>query len=77
MLCLVMVLLIVILSCYLLVSVNARGKTFNDVQDIPFNEVGLLLGTSPLLPMVSITTTLMKESKPLQRFTIVEKSKKL
>ena len=60
-LCLVMVLLIVILSCYLLVSVNARGKTFNDVQDIPFNEVGLLLGTSPLLPMVSITTTLMKE----------------
>ena len=47
-LCLVMVLLIVILSCYLLVSVNARGKTFNDVQDIPFDEVGLLLGTSPV-----------------------------
>ena len=47
-LCLVTVLLIAILSCYLLVSVNARGKTFNDVQDIPFNEVGLLLGTSPV-----------------------------
>ena len=47
-LCLVMVLLIVILSCYLLVSVNAQGKTFDDVQDIPFNEVGLLLGTSPV-----------------------------
>ena len=69
-----MALLIVILSCYLLVPVNARGKTFNDVQDIPFDEVGLLLGTSPvtsngehnyyfdpLLPMVSITTTLTKE----------------
>ena len=47
-LCLVMVLLIVILSCYLLVCINAKGKTFNDVQDIPFNEVGLLLGTSPV-----------------------------
>ena len=43
-----MALLIVILSCYLLVPVNARGKTFNDVQDIPFDEVGLLLGTSPV-----------------------------
>ena len=31
----------------------------------------------PLLPMVSITTTLMKESKLLQHFTIVEKSKEL
>lgn len=47
-LCLVTVLLIAILSCYLLVSANAKGKTFNDVQDIPFNKVGLLLGTSPV-----------------------------
>ena len=47
-LCLVTVLLIAILSCYLLVSINAKGKTFNDFQDIPFNEVGLLLGTSPI-----------------------------
>ena len=47
-LCLVTVLLIAILSCYLLVCINAKGKTFNDVQDIPFNEVGLLLGTSPV-----------------------------
>lgn len=47
-LCLVTVLLIAVLSCYLLVSINAKGKTFNDVQDIPFNEVGLLLGTSPV-----------------------------
>lgn len=47
-LCLVTVPLIAILSCYLLVCINAKGKTFNDVQDIPFNEVGLLLGTSPV-----------------------------
>ena len=47
-LCLATLLLTAILSCYLLVCINARGKTFNDVQDIPFNEVGLLLGTSPV-----------------------------
>ena len=47
-LCLVTVLLIAVLSCYLLVCINAKGKTFNDVQDIPFNETGLLLGTSPV-----------------------------
>ena len=47
-LCLVTVLLIAVLSCYLLVSINAKGKTFNDVQSIPYNEVGLLLGTSPV-----------------------------
>lgn len=47
-LCSVTILLIIILGCYLLVSVNAKGKTFDDVQDMPFNEVGLLLGTSPV-----------------------------
>ena len=47
-LCSVTTLLIIILGCYLLVSVNAKGKTFDDVQDMPFNEVGLLLGTSPV-----------------------------
>lgn len=47
-LCLVTVLWIAVLSCYLLVSINAKGKTFNDVQSIPYNEVGLLLGTSPM-----------------------------
>ena len=40
--------MIIILGCYLLVSVNARGKTFDDAEDLPFNEVGLLLGTSPV-----------------------------
>ena len=45
---LVTVLLIVILSCYLLVYVNAKGKTFDDVQSIPYNDIGLLLGTSPV-----------------------------
>ena len=49
-LCLATILLITILSCYLLICINARGKTFNDVQNIPYNEVGLLLGTSPITP---------------------------
>ena len=49
-LCLATILLTIILSCYLLICINARGKTFNDVQNIPFNEVGLLLGTSPVTP---------------------------
>ena len=47
-LCLATVLLTAILSCYILVYANAKGKTFNDVQSIPYNEVGLLLGTSPI-----------------------------
>ena len=44
------ILLTTIFSCYLLICINARGKTFNDVQNIPYNEVGLLLGTSPITP---------------------------
>ena len=47
-LCLVAVFLTIILSCYLSVCINAKGKTFNNVQSIPYNEVGLLLGTSPV-----------------------------
>ena len=31
-----------------MVCINAKEKTFNDIQDIPFNEAGLLLGTSPV-----------------------------
>lgn len=42
--------LIVVLSCYLTVSINAKGKVFDNVQNIPYNEVGLLLGTSPVTP---------------------------
>lgn len=38
---------IVIVGCYLLVECKAEGKTFDNVDDVPFNDVGLLLGTSP------------------------------
>lgn len=36
--------------CYLIVSVNANEKTFNLIDNIPQNKVGLLLGTSPVTP---------------------------
>lgn len=36
--------------CYLVVSVNAHDKTFNLIDNIPQNKVGLLLGTSPVTP---------------------------
>lgn len=38
---------IVIVGCYLLVKCKTKEKTFDNVEDIPFNEIGLLLGTSP------------------------------
>lgn len=39
-----------IVVCYAVVSANASGKTFNCIDDVPHNEVGLLLGTSPITP---------------------------
>ncbi len=35
--------------CSFCVERNAEGKTFNKVSDIPFNEVGLLLGTCKMM----------------------------
>lgn len=39
---------VLIASCYLTVSSNASDRTFDDVQNIPHNKVGLLLATSPV-----------------------------
>ena len=44
------ILVITIVGCYAIVSLNARGKTFDHTEDIPYNEAGLLLGTSPITP---------------------------
>jgi SanA protein len=38
--------LLFVIVANLLVSSNARGKTFDEIQDVPHNRVGLLLGTS-------------------------------
>lgn len=39
--------LILVLICDYLVTSNARGKVYDDVEAIPYREVGLLLGTTP------------------------------
>ena len=39
--------LLLLLTCNMLVVYNAKGKTYNNVDDIPTSEMGLLLGTTP------------------------------
>lgn len=39
--------LALMLSCDYLVTSNAKGRTYDDVDAIPYREVGLLLGTTP------------------------------
>lgn len=39
--------LCVVAACYLVVMSNARGRTYDDVGEMPHNKVGLLLATSP------------------------------
>ena len=34
--------------CDGIVTVNARGKLYDDVESIPYRKVGLILGTSPV-----------------------------
>ena len=42
--------LIVIIVCHYIVVMNASGKTYDNVEEIPHNKVGLLLATSPITP---------------------------
>ena len=39
---------IVIAVCNILVVNNAKGRTFDNLSDVPTREIGLLLGTSPI-----------------------------
>lgn len=41
---------IVIAVCNILVVNNAKGRTFDNLSDVPTREIGLLLGTSPITP---------------------------
>lgn len=41
---------IVIAVCNILVVNNAKGRTFDNLSDVPTREIGLLLGTSPIAP---------------------------
>ena len=40
----------IIVTCHVLVVNNAKGRTYDNVADIPKKEIGLLLGTSPITP---------------------------
>lgn len=44
------VMVVVVAGCYVVVSANANGKTYDKATDIPCGGVGLLLGTSPITP---------------------------
>ena len=50
-----------LLIAYVIVSSNASGRTYDDVNEIPNNMVGLLLGTSERLPLLIPTVTLSLE----------------
>lgn len=39
--------LLMVLTCDYLVTSNAKGKLYDDVEEIPYRDVGLLLGTTP------------------------------
>ena len=40
----------VIGTCYIMVSTNASGRTYDDVEAVPHNTFALLLATSPITP---------------------------
>ena len=46
----IIAIVIAIIGCYTIVECKAWNKTFDNVADIPHRKVGLLLGTSPLVP---------------------------
>lgn len=41
---------VAVIGCYVVVSHNANVKTYDKTEDVPYNKVGLLLGTSPITP---------------------------
>lgn len=45
-----LLILLSILTCDLVVTGNASGRTYDSVDSIPHNRVGLLLATSPITP---------------------------
>jgi|GEM_PF-100247 len=42
--------MLLIIMCYYIVVWDASGKTYDNVEEIPHNKVGLLLATSPITP---------------------------
>lgn len=40
-------LFLLIIGCYWIISFNSIGKTYDNIEEIPYNKIGLLLATSP------------------------------
>lgn len=40
-------LVVIVQACYWLVALCAKGRLYNSVDDIPYNDVGMVLGTGP------------------------------
>ena len=45
-----LVIIVLLLGCYGIVYLNASGRTYDNVDDVPAHEYGLLLATSPITP---------------------------
>ena len=70
---LISICIITVIACNYIVNRTAKGKLFTDVKTIPFNKVGLLLGTSKKLSnghsnlyytyRIDAATHLLKEGK--------------
>lgn len=46
----ILLMAIVIIGSYYLVVANASGRTYDNITEIPYNKVGILLATSPITP---------------------------
>lgn len=46
----VTIFVVAVIGCYIVVSGNANGKTYEMAKEVQYNKVGLLLGTSPITP---------------------------
>lgn len=44
------VIVVAVVACYTIITINANDKTYDSIKAIPYNKVGLLLGTSPVTP---------------------------
>lgn len=42
--------ILLLIGCYIAVVCNASCRTFEKVEDVPHNKMGLLLATSPITP---------------------------
>lgn len=45
------IILFTIVLCNIIISINAIGRTFDRIEDMPYTKVSLLLATSPITPL--------------------------